>query len=335
MWRFEHPEFLWALVLLPVLGLLYRWRRTQQQHSEQQLGGLQRVQQLVPGYFAQRHLYQWSLLAAAFFFGIVALANLQSGLKTEKIKRKGIDVMLCLDLSNSMLATDLAPNRLERAKQWLNRLLNAMPNNRVGLIVFAGNAYVLVPLTTDHAALKMNLADTKPEQMPTQGTSLGEALAMARNRFNPEEARFKSIVLLSDGEDHEEAAISEAETCAKAGIAISTVGIGSPEGSRIPDQSNGGFKQDRDGRDVISVLNESILQQIAQVGKGTYVPINRTEAESVARTLNNTQQGTYSDIETTEYKSYFTVFAFLSLLCLLLEQNIETVFRKKTRRAYA
>lgn len=334
MWRFEHPEFLWALVLIPLLGLLYRWRHALQVRAEQQLGGLQRVQQLVPGYFAQRHLYQWILLAGAFLFGIVALANLQSGLKTEKIKRKGIDVMLCLDLSNSMLATDLAPNRLERAKQWLNRLLNAMPNNRVGLIVFAGNAYVLVPLTNDHAALKMNLADTKPDQMPTQGTSLGEALAMARSRFNPEEARFKSIVLLSDGEDHEEAALSEAETCAKAGITISTVGIGTPEGSRIPDPS-GGVKQDRNGQAVISVLNERILQEIAQVGKGTYLPINRTEAESLARTLNNTQQGTYSDIETTEYKSYFTVFAFLSLLCLLLEQNVETLFRKKSGRAYA
>ena len=334
MWRFEHPEFLWALVLIPLLGLLYRWRHALQVRAEQQLGGLQRVQQLVPGYFAQRHLYQWILWAGAFLFGIVALANLQSGLKTEKIKRKGIDVMLCLDLSNSMLATDLAPNRLERAKQWLNRLLNAMPNNRVGLIVFAGNAYVLVPLTNDHAALKMNLADTKPDQMPTQGTSLGEALAMARSRFNPEEARFKSIVLLSDGEDHEEAALSEAETCAKAGITISTVGIGTPEGSRIPDPS-GGVKQDRNGQAVISVLNERILQEIAQVGKGTYLPINRTEAESLARTLNNTQQGTYSDIETTEYKSYFTVFAFLSLLCLLLEQNVETLFRKKTGRAYA
>lgn len=334
MWRFEHPEFLWALVLIPLLGLLYRWRHALQVRAEQQLGGLQRVQQLVPGYFAQRHLYQWILWAGAFLFGIVALANLQSGLKTEKIKRKGIDVMLCLDLSNSMLATDLAPNRLERAKQWLNQLLNAMPNNRVGLIVFAGNAYVLVPLTTDHAALKMNLADTKPNQMPTQGTSLGEALAMARSRFNPEEARFKSIVLLSDGEDHEEAALSEAETCAKAGITISTVGIGTTEGSRIPDPS-GGVKQDRNGQDVISILNESILQEIAQVGKGTYLPLNRTEAESVARTLNNTQQGTYSDIETTEYKSYFTVFAFLSLLCLLLEQNVETLFRKKTGRAYA
>ena len=334
MWRFEHPEFLWALVLIPLLGLLYRWRHALQVRAEQQLGGLQRVQQLVPGYFTQRHLYQWILLAGAFLFGIVALANLQSGLKTEKIKRKGIDVMLCLDLSNSMLATDLAPNRLERAKQWLNRLLNAMPNNRVGLIVFAGNAYVLVPLTNDHAALKMNLADTKPDQMPTQGTSLGEALAMARSRFNPEEARFKSIVLLSDGEDHEEAALSEAETCAKAGITISTVGIGTPEGSRIPDPS-GGVKQDRNGQAVISVLNERILQEIAQVGKGTYLPINRTEAESLARTLNNTQQGTYSDIETTEYKSYFTVFAFLSLLCLLLEQNVETLFRKKTGRAYA
>lgn len=334
MWRFEHPEFLWALVLIPLLGLLYRWRHALQVRAEQQLGGLQRVQQLVPGYFAQRHLYQWILLTGAFLFGIVALANLQSGLKTEKIKRKGIDVMLCLDLSNSMLATDLAPNRLERAKQWLNQLLNAMPNNRVGLIVFAGNAYVLVPLTNDHAALKMNLADTKPNQMPTQGTSLGEALAMARSRFNPEEARFKSIVLLSDGEDHEEAALSEAETCAKAGITISTVGIGTPEGSRIPDPS-GGVKQDRNGQAVISVLNERILQEIAQVGKGAYLPINRTEAESLARTLNNTQQGTYSDIETTEYKSYFTVFAFLSLLCLLLEQNEETLFRKKTGRAYA
>lgn len=335
MWRFEHPTVLWALLLLPLLGWLYRVHKKNREQAQIQLGGLQRLSQLIPGFSAERSLYQWVFLSAALVLGILALANLQSGLKTQKVKRQGIDVMLCLDVSNSMLATDLAPNRLERAKQWITRLLAKMPDNRVGLIVFAGNAYVSVPLTNDHAALKMNLADIRPEQMPTQGTSLGEALAMARERFNPQEARFKSIVLMSDGEDHEEAALTEAEACAKAGIVINTIGIGTVQGSKIPDPVNGGVKQDRSGNDVITALNESILQEVAQQGEGKYWPLDRTDAGTLASKLNNTGQGTYSEVETQEYNSYFTYFAGLSLLCLLLEQTLQTRTNKQARRGYA
>ena len=335
MWRFEYPNFLWALLLLPILGWLYRVHKKKREQAQSELGGLQRLTQLIPNYWAERSVYQWAFLGAAFVLGILALANLQSGLKTQKVKRQGIDVMLCLDVSNSMLATDLAPNRLERAKQWITQLLSKMPDNRVGLIVFAGNAYVSVPLTNDHAALKMNLADIRPEQMPTQGTSLGEALSMARERFNPQEARYKSIVLMSDGEDHEEAALNETEACAKAGIVINTIGIGTKQGSKIPDPVNGGVKQDRSGNDVITVLNERILQEIAQKGKGNYGLLDRTEASTLASKLNNTQQGTYSEVETTEYNSYFMYFAGLSLLCLLLEQTMQTRVGKPTRRRYA
>ena len=319
MWQFEHPSYLWALLLVPLIGLLFRLKQQATQRFVDFLGGPERTKRLIPGFNIKKNKTQAILLMAAWVFGILALANLQAGLATQTIQRNGIDVMLCLDLSNSMLATDIAPSRLERAKQWIGQMLEAMPNNRVGLVVFAGHAYVSVPLTHDHAALKMNLADIHPEQMPTQGTSLQEALGMARERFNLQEARYKSIVLFSDGEDHNEDALDAVKECRESGILVNTVGIGSSEGSRIPDPVNGGVKQDRDGNDIISTLNENLLMNLAEEGKGTYVRMENNTPEGLTRLLNNTQQGAYDAVQTKEYKSYYSYFALLSLLCLLLE----------------
>ena len=323
MWRFEHPGYLWALVLVPVLWAMayVSFRKEKAQYAA--WGGFAKLSQLIPGFLPFRSAKQLVLISGAFLFGILALANVQAGLKTQKIKRKGIDVLLCLDVSNSMLATDLAPNRLERAKQWIGELLNEMPNNRVGLLVFAGNAYISVPLTHDHAALRVNLADVNPDQIPTQGTSLHKAMAMGRARFDPQEARFKSMVILTDGEDHDEDAITEAEACKEAGIVVACVGIGTPEGSRIPDPVNGGVKKDRAGKDIVSSLNEDLLKQVAQTTHGPYARLQERDPADLAKVLNNTNKGVYDEINTTEYDSYFTYFAVLSLLCLIAEQYLE------------
>lgn len=319
MGQFEHPIYLWALVFVPVLWWLFSLKQQSTTRLVHLLGGADRIRRLIPGFSIRKNKQQRAFIVAAFVFGVLALANVQAGLETQKIQRKGIDVMLCLDLSNSMLATDIAPSRLERAKQWIGELIDRMPNNRIGLIVFAGHAYVSVPLTHDHAALKMNLADVNPEQMPTQGTSLHEALAMARARFNPQEARYKSIVVLSDGEDHDEDALEEIKACREAGLVVSTIGIGTPEGSRIPDPVNGGVKQDRDGNDIVSILNEALLSELAEAGNGSYLRLQESGPEKLAGVLNNTKKGVYDDIQTKEYKSYYTYFALLSLICLVLE----------------
>ena len=319
MWQFEHPSYLWALCLVPLIGFLFGLKQQSTQRFVEWLGGPERAKRLIPGFNFKKNKTQAILLMCALVFGILALANLQANISTQTEQRKGIDVMLCLDLSNSMLATDIAPSRLERAKQWIGQMMAGMPNNRVGLIVFAGHAYVSVPLTHDHAALKMNLVDIHPEQMPTQGTSLHEALRMARERFNPQEARYKSIVLFSDGEDHDDDALDAVKECREAGILVNTVGIGRTEGSRIPDPVNGGVKQDREGNDIISTLNENLLMGLAEAGKGTYVRMENNTPEGLIRLLNNTQHGAYNEVQTKAYKSYYTYFALLSLLCLLME----------------
>lgn len=270
------------------------------------------------------------LLLSAFVIGVIGLANLQAGARTEKLERKGIDVMIALDVSKSMLAGDLSPNRLERAKQFINRVIEKMGNNRIGLITFAGRAYVSVPLTIDLSALKMNLAAASPNMVPTQGTVIGEAIGMARESFNAKETKYKSIILISDGEDHDEGAADEVKKAVGEGIMINTVGLGSPEGALLPDLENGGNKKDENGEDVVSKLNEKLLQDIAATGQGIYLRLGNTDAaaEAIARQVNSTEQKNFGDSIFTDYNSYFQYFIGIALLLILIEFFLPE--RKKT-----
>ena len=209
MLRFQHIEYLWFLLDIPLMIVIYIVWLKQRQAKLLKIGDLQLVNELLPNYSQRRNTIKFTLLVLALFFGVISLANLQSGARSEKVSRKGIDVMIALDVSKSMLAKDVSPNRLEKSKQFILRLLEKLSNNRIGLIIFAGKAYTSVPLTVDISALKMNLSTANPDMVPTQGTVLGDAISMASESFNSKETKYKSIVLISDGEDHDETAIDQ------------------------------------------------------------------------------------------------------------------------------
>lgn len=265
--------------------------------------------------------FKFILLLVALFAGIIGLANLQANAKTQKVDRKGIDVMIALDVSKSMLAKDASPNRLEKAKQFVSKLIDKIGNNRVGLIFFAGRAYVSVPLTIDFSALKMNLSTITPASIPTQGTVLGEAIKMARESFNAQDTKYKSIILISDGEDHDENANKEVKKAVEEGIMINTVGIGSVNGSPIWDEELQENKKDAEGNEIISKLNEAELQTIASNGEGIYAQLNNAEntAKTMATQINATEKKSFGDVVFADYTSYFQYFLLLSLLLISIE----------------
>lgn len=333
MLRFQHPELFWLLLLSVLLlafyFLKYQWRKK----ALLKIGEIQLVDALMPRYSKPLQYTKMVLLLLAFSIGIIGIANLQAGSRSEKVQRKGIDVMIALDVSKSMLAKDLAPNRLERAKQFIARLLEKSGNNRIGLIVFAGRAYVSVPLTVDFSALKMNLETASPNLVPTQGTVVAEAISMARQSFNTKETKFKSIVLISDGEDHDDEVMEEVKQAVSEGIMIHTVGVGSPEGSNLFDPETNANKKDEDGNEIISKLNEKELQEIASAGQGAYLRLANSDvaAASISNQINASEKKNFGDSIFSDYNSYYQYFLAVSFILLLIEFVIPE--RKKLKLA--
>lgn len=332
MLRFQHIEYLWFLtVLLPLCGI-FIYSQWQSQRRLQKLGDSRLINRLISNFSRPKRQLKFALLALAMLVGIIGLANLQAGSRTEKVERKGIDVMIALDVSKSMLAKDASPNRLEKARLFISKLLDKLGNHRVGLILFAGRAYVSVPLTVDFSALKMNLATAGPQMVPTQGTVLGEAISMARQSFSAKETKYKSIVLISDGEDHDEQAAEEVKKAIKEGIMINTVGIGSIQGSTIIDEESGELKTDENGEPVVSKLNEEELKTIAADGQGIYQQLNKTEqtVEAMVRQINSTEQRSFGDTMFVDYNSYFQYFLWIALILI----GIEFFISERKKPAY-
>ncbi|HPI53683.1 MAG TPA: VWA domain-containing protein [Chitinophagaceae bacterium] len=321
MLRFQHIELFWLFIPVGLLAVIYSWRQFQRNKTIRLLGDMNLVQSMMPNFNQGRSIFRFSLLMLALFIGVVGLANLQAGSRSEKINRKGIDVMIALDVSKSMLAKDFAPTRLEKSKQLIGRILDKIKNNRIGLILFAGRAYVSVPLTVDISALKMNLAVANPGMVPTQGTVVGEAIRMARESFNSKDTKYKSIVLITDGEDHDDGVNEEVKQAVAQGISITTVGVGSPEGTTLFDEETGENKKDEQGNDVISKLNEAELKTIAADGQGIYTPLGNTEATAdvIAKQINSAEQKNFGDSIFTDYNSYFQYFLVVTFFLILLE----------------
>ena len=274
-----------------------------------------------PGLFSLK----FGLLSIAFAAGVVTVMDLRKPGDAEGINRKGIDVVIALDVSKSMLATDLAPNRLERAKQLIGKLMNAMPNDRIGLVLFAGKAYLQMPLTTDHGAAGMFVSSASPDAVPQQGTVVSEAIRRSANAFNAAERRFKAVVLISDGEDHDPEAVNTAKELSEQGMMINTVGIGSPEGSYIPDPATGQNKVDpATGSAVISKLNEEELKQIAANTNGIYVRLQESDeaVKQLQGHLSQIESKAYGDVSLMNFKAYYWWFAAAMLLLLLVEYFI-------------
>lgn len=333
MLRFQHSEYLWFLLTIVILVGLFLLAVKDRRKKLKTMGDEALVNFQLRKFNMKAQRFKFILLLLALFTGIIGLANLQANAKTQKVNRKGIDVMIALDVSKSMLAKDESPNRLEKAKQFVSKLIDKIGNNRVGLIVFAGRAYVSVPLTVDFSALKMNLSTISPASIPSQGTVLGEAIKMARESFNPKDTKYKTIVLISDGEDHDENANNEVKKAVEEGIMINTVGIGSVNGSPIWDDELQENKKDAEGNEIISKLNEEELQTIATNGEGIYTQLNNVEnvAKSMATQINSTEKKSFGDVVFADYNNYFQYFLLLSLALITIEFFISE--RKKIATA--
>jgi len=320
MFRFQHQEYFILLLLIGVVVFLYIFYRGWRKKKIAVLGKEDLVRDLMPSYQPILTKIKFSLLVTALFFGVLGMANLQKRGKIEKMTQKGIDIMIALDISNSMYAQDLKPSRLEKAKLFASKLIDKMNGNRIGLILFAGRSYISVPLTSDVAALKMNLNLANPKIAPTQGTVMGDALQMSYESFNSKDAKHKAIVMISDGEAHEDKAIREAEKIGKKGIMLCTVGVGSAEGSNIL-MPNDEIKTDREGNEVISKMNAAELKKVAESGQGIFVNLSSIGADvnQIANRLNQISKTNLGQSRLANYTSYFQYFLVIMLLLVLLE----------------
>ena len=253
---------------------------------------------------------------------IVAAARPQYGQKEKNVKRQGIEVVVALDISNSMLAEDVAPNRLDRAKQMLSKMIDNMVDDKVGLIVFAGEAFTQLPITCDYVSAKMFLSTITPNLIPTQGTAIGAALQTAITAFGSQESEAgRAIILITDGENHEDDAIAAAKKAQELGIQVFVIGIGKPEGSPIPKPGTNDYFKDRSGQVVVSRLNEEMCQQIAEAGNGIYVRCDNTNTAMRALQQELERIAT-TDLETTIYADYneqYQSFVLIALLLLIIE----------------
>lgn len=310
-----------ALILIPVLVALFvamiYWRR----RKLKTLGDERLINTQILGFIPGRQTLRFVLLSLALVSIVIGWANLQMGSKTEKVQRKGVDVIIALDVSKSMLARDIQPNRLARAKQLVQSMIDKMKNDRVGLVVFAGKAYLQVPLTIDYSAMKMMMQNVQPDLVPTQGTVISQAVDLAMRSFSQKEKKYKSLVIISDGEDHDETAVAKVKEAAESGVIIHTVGIGSPQGTTIFDPKTQTVKLDDAGNPVISRLNEDALRSIASAGRGTYTFLRNTDnaAQKIVGEIDGMEQKSLGAVVFTDFSSYFQYFLAVGFLLLIIE----------------
>lgn len=294
-------------------------------HKRRQLsefGDPELIAQLMPDASKSRPIVKFALLMVALSLLILAAARPQYGQQEKTVKRQGIEVMVALDISNSMLAEDVAPNRLDRAKQMLSKMIDNMVDDKVGLVVFAGEAFTQLPITCDYVSAKMFLNTISPKLIPTQGTAIGAALQTAIRSFGSQESDAgRAIILITDGENHEDDAIAAAKQAQELGIQVFVIGIGKPEGSPIPVPGTNDYIKDRSGQVVVSRLNEEMCQEIAQAGKGAYVRCDNTNTAMRALQQELDRIAT-TDLETTVYADYneqYQSFVLIALLLLVID----------------
>ena len=321
MFRFANIEVLWLGVTIPVFIAAYLWYTGRKRKQLEEFGDPELMEALMPNASRVRPAVKFSILMVALALLIFAAARPQYGQSEHTEKRQGIEAIVALDISNSMLAEDVAPNRLDRAKQMLSKLMDNMVNDKVGLVVFDGEAFVQLPITCDYVSAKMFLNSIKPELIKTQGTAIGSALSTSIRCFGEQSETSRAIILITDGENHEDDAVAVAQKAKEMGIQVLVVGIGKPEGSPIPLPGTNNFIKDRQGNVVVSKLNEEMCREIAQAGGGIYVRCDNsnTATKAIQKELNKLAT---QEIETqvfTDYNEQFQSFALLALLLLVID----------------
>lgn len=320
MLKLAHHSHLWAflfLVLLLGLFVLFLWRRRRIMLN---LGELKLIEKLSQNSSLVRRQIKFFLILIAFSALVIAWANPLLGTKFENVKREGIDVFFAMDVSKSMNAQDIVPSRMLKAKQIVSNMIDQMSNDRIGLIVFAGNAYLQMPITVDYSGAKMYLKTVNTDMVPRQGTAISEAIQLAINSYDEESEGYKTLVLLSDGEDHDGDAVSLAKEANELGITIHTIGVGTDQAARIPLDNKGNFKMDGEGNVVTTELNEDMLKEIADIGGGRYLNAASNDVYDDLLVLLNGQEGRMIDEKVyTSFKNHFPLFLIIGFVSLILE----------------
>ena len=323
MLQLEHTYHLFTLLLIPIFVALFLFYQYWQKQAIKKIGDVQLIKRLIPAYSNVRKTLKFSLLMLVIVFLSIAYANPQIGTKKEKIQQKSIDVFIALDVSNSMLARDISPNRLERTKRFCNKLLKEFRTDRVGIILFAGDAYVQMPLTTDYATAQAMIKSAQPNMVSTQGTAIGSAINLAEESFDKDNKQHKVLLLISDGENHDDNAINIAETAGENGLLIFTVGIGSKKSSPILITEFGqtSYKKNAAGEVIYTRLEEAMLKEIAEAARGTYFKL-KSDDKILSALNNNIQKIEKREIEQRafkEFETYFQWFVLLAIIFLAIE----------------
>jgi len=324
MLQFSYPFFLWALLVIIPMWFAFNARMRWKRRAIEQLGDKNLVLRLMPDFSPGKLRMRFFLVSVAWIFLVVGLANPRIGSKYEEVKRQGVDLVIAIDVSKSMLAEDFKPNRLERARQAVNKLLDRFVDDRIGLVVFAGEASLQLPFTSDYAAAHMFLSTISTESIQMQGTAIGRAIQVSASSLPKSDTRGRAIIVISDGENHEDDAIEQARAAKSAGIAVHTLGVGTAQGSPVPEYKDGrlvGFKQDEAGSTVVSRMNPQMLKEVAAAGGGVFVQASQGNIglEDLFTQINAMQKTDFGSKVFTDYEDRFQFFLLPGLLLLLLE----------------
>lgn len=321
MFRFADPNVLYLLIILPFVAIFYFYSNYRRTKRLRKYGDPELLSMLMPEASAHRPVFKFWVLWIALGLSIVMLARPQFGTRLEKVKRSGIETIIALDISNSMLAEDVVPSRLEKAKSLISRLVSNFNDDKVGLIVFAGDAFTQLPITSDYISAKMFLESITPALISSQGTNIGEAIRLAIKSFTPQEKVGRAIIVITDGENHEGGAVEAAKEAASKGMKVFVLGIGSPDGSPIPLEGSNDYRKDNQGNVIVTRLNEQMCREVAQAGNGVYIRVdNSSSAQSLLQ--KEIDKLTKSDLESTVYSNYneqFPALAWIIIVLLIIE----------------
>lgn len=317
MFRFEDPTYLYLLIILPFIVLFYLYSNLKRRKAIKKFGDPELMAQLMPDVSKYRPDIKFWLVFSALALTIVLMARPQFGSKTEKVKRSGVEVIIALDISNSMLAEDIVPSRLEKAKMLVSKMVDELDQDKVGMIVFAGDAYTQLPITSDYISAKMFLETITPELISRQGTAIGSAIDLAAHSFTQQKGVGRAIVVITDGENHEDGAVEAAKAAKEKGILVHVLGVGSPGGSPIPIAGTNNFRKDRQGNVIVTRLNEQMCKEIAAAGKGIYAHVDNTN--SAQKALNSEiDKMAKSDVESSMYTGFDEQFQGVAWIILIL-----------------
>ena len=320
---FAEPKYLFLILLIPVFFVIQAVVLKLRKRKIRKFGDEELVEQLMPSYSRAKVWLRMSLFSLAFLFFSLGMARPQMGAVLKEHTARGAEVMIVLDVSNSMLAEDYSPNRLERAKLAISRVVDKLRDDRIGLVVFAGSSFVQLPITTDYVSAKMFLNSISTGSVPIQGTAMGEAISTALRSFSAQSDKSRAIIVITDGENHEDDPVAAAEQAASMGVRVFTIGVGSPQGTMIP-LEDGGYLEDRDGNPVVTRLDDKVLQDVAAAGKGLYIHAGNREfgLEPIINEIARMDDEEYNSIVFEEYDELYMYFLAVAFFFLLTEMLV-------------